>query len=200
MKVYEIGVEGKDILINSYRNKLLLNKSTHIETTITDLLQNQDKNSIKLIYENYGDALLGVIMRIVGEREVAEDIYQDSLIKIWKNGKKYDPRKGRLFTWLLNICRNTAIDYLRSAAFKNKQSIQKEDPLVFKSDVAYDINIESIGINDLVLKLESKYQEVIRVVYLQEYTHQEAAQKLALPLGTLKTRLRTAIKLLKELI
>ncbi len=177
-----------------------MDSPTHIEDTIVSLLHQQDKESIRLIYQHYGSSLLGIIYRIIGDQEIAEDVYQESIIKIWRNGKNYDPEKGRLFTWLLNICRNSAIDYIRSVKFKRKQTIQREEDLVSKKDYFYDINVEIIGLTDLVQKLEPKYQEVINIVYLEEYSHAEAAKKLGLPLGTLKTRIRTAINLLKQYI
>ena len=84
-----------------------------IEHIIIALLRKKDNASIPLIIEHYGDTLYGIACRMMGDAEQAEDVMQDSFIKIWKNATDYDPKKAKLFTWLLAIVRNTAIDKIR---------------------------------------------------------------------------------------
>ena len=96
------------------------------ENEIVQLLQARNQRAIELIYQHYGSNLLAIIVRILGDQKYAEDVLQDAFVKIWINALKYDPKKGRLFTWLLNICRNTAIDKLRSKAFKNELALQEK--------------------------------------------------------------------------
>lgn len=170
------------------------------EAQIVALLIAGDTRAIDQIYHQYGSNLLGIIFRIVGDQEIAEDVLQDAFVKVWKNAASYDTSKGRLFTWLLNICRNTAIDRIRSAEFKFKQKIQNpSNPVSIESEKqTYSFNPDNIGVREWVDKLRPEHAEVIEMVYLTGYTHEEAAEKLGLPLGTLKTRLRSAIKTLRE--
>lgn len=170
------------------------------EDQLISMLVGKDSRAIDHIYRQYGANLLGVIFRIVGDKETAEDVLQDSFVKVWKNAESYDASKGKLFTWLLNICRNTAIDRIRSAEFRFKQKIQNPPDSV--SNVAenqsYSFNPDRIGVTEWVQKLSPEQSEVIEIVYFTGYTHQEAAKRLGLPLGTLKTRLRTALKTLRK--
>ncbi|MDX1908761.1 MAG: sigma-70 family RNA polymerase sigma factor [Bacteroidia bacterium] len=167
------------------------------EQAIIQLLHRQDEQALTLIYRQYGRALLGVIHRIIPDPDLAEDVLQESLVKIWQNAASYDPAKGRLFTWLLNICRNLAIDKTRSRALKNIRntttfvSTEESDPLTV-------FNPDAIGVREWVSELEPKFRDVIDKVYLGEYTHQEAAEALGIPLGTLKTRVRLAIVELRK--
>jgi len=81
-------------------------------------LKNGDQQAMATILNKYGDALYGAIYQIVRSEDIAKDLMQDASIKIWKNIKSYDEQKGRLFTWLLRVCRNTAIDKVRTGKFK----------------------------------------------------------------------------------
>lgn len=172
---------------------------TEQEAKIVELLAQQDSAAIRLIGQYYQAALIGVIVRIVQDPGLAEDVWQEALIKIWKNGQKYDPAKGRLFTWLLNICRRCAIDMTRSKAFKQRSNIQDDAVLVHTTGEATTEmpQVDTIGLQEVINRLEPKYREVIEYVYLQGYTHIEAAEALQVPLGTLKTRVRVAMNQLR---
>lgn len=174
---------------------------SHTDQQILAALQAREATAIKLIYQHYGANLLGIILRIVADKSIAEDVLQESLVKVWKNASSFDQQKGRLFTWLLNICRNTAIDKRRSAAFRKQTAIQGEDNLVGMVDQAggYTFNPDQIGVRDWVARLSPEQVEVIEIVYFSGYSHREAAEKLNLPLGTLKTRLRAALIKLRQL-
>jgi RNA polymerase sigma factor (sigma-70 family) len=89
------------------------------EEELVGALKNQETVAIKALYDMYSGALLGVISRIVLQSEVAEDILQETFVKIWNSSGSYDPSKGRLFTWMMNIAQNLSIDKLRSKDFKN---------------------------------------------------------------------------------
>ncbi|MEM6343988.1 MAG: sigma-70 family RNA polymerase sigma factor [Bacteroidota bacterium] len=172
----------------------------HTEQQIINLLAAKDQEAIKMIYEQYGRTLLGVMMRILGEQSMAEDALQEAFVKVWKYAVRYDRKKGRLFTWLLNICRNTAIDKKRSAGFKMRQAIRSEGSVVNITDSqqTYTFNPDQIGIRDWVKKLNPEHKAAIDIVYFSGYSHREAAEHLGIPLGTLKTRIRTALKQLRQ--
>ena len=171
------------------------------ELAIVRLLKEKDKRAIEMIYEHYAETLYGIIFVIVGIEQDAEDVLQETFVKVWKNGEFYNPEKGRLFTWLVNISRNTAIDKLRSKEFQKQQKIQSDESLVdivsFKS--AIGIEPEQIGLRDILENLAPKYKEIIDLFYFKGYTHQEIADEKGMPLGTVKTRLRTAIKKLRTI-
>ena len=160
------------------------------------LVQAQDKEAISHLYDNYAAALYGVVLRIVHSPDIAEDVMQDSFVKIWKHGASYDASKGRLFTWLLNVARNTAIDATRCADWKKNS---KTDDLSIMVDFGFDTtNPEHLDLQNLLNNLEPKYRTLINLFYFQSYTQQEISEEFNIPLGTVKTRLRTAIIDLKK--
>ncbi len=173
-----------------------------IEDQIVELLSRRDKSAVRLVYDHYGDILFGTILRIVGKEDIAEDVLQEVLVKVWKNSQKYDSKKGRLFTWLINIARNAAIDKTRSSEFKQTVNIRNaENTVSSESETeAYSLEVDTIGLAKWVEQLDIKQKEVIEIIYFKGYSHREAAKVLDIPLGTLKTRVRNAIKELRKIL
>jgi len=147
------------------------------------------------LYEMYSHALLGVIHRIVQIEEISEDVLQETFIKVWKSIQSYDPEKGTLFTWLLNIARNMAIDKVRSKGYRNESKNQDSENLVDILDSVNNVsyNPEVLGLNNLVNTLKPEIKVVVELIYMKGFTHLEASEELGIPLGTVKTRLRNGI-------
>lgn len=159
-------------------------------------LQAQDRAAIGVLYDAYGAALFGVVLRIVQQRELAEQVLQDTFVKAWRNGARYDASKGRLFTWLLNIARNTAIDATRTTHFQKSRKTDSADTLVH-SPGGESIHPDQIGVREVVNRLDEKYRVLIDLIYFKGYTQEEVAEETGIPLGTIKTRLRYAINELR---
>lgn len=167
------------------------------EDKVVEQLKTQQQEAISYLYDRYGDALFGVILQIVRSKELAEQVLQDSFIKVWKNGSSYDRTKGRLFTWLLNIARNTAIDATRTAHFKHYQ--QTEDlTTLYAAPSDTNIHPDQVGLRELVGGMDEKYRLLIELIYFKGYTQQEIQEELGIPLGTIKTRLRYALSELRK--
>lgn len=169
------------------------------EQDLIHRLQNGDSSVIGELYDLYGAALLGVARSIATHEAEAEDVVQEAFINIWKYGKRYNPKKGRLFTWLLNITRNKAIDRFRSK--KQAPPIQSHTDNVgmeMSHPGGIDIKEDAIGLRELVEKLDGAQRELIEMAYFEGYTQQELSDKLKIPLGTVKTRLRSGIKELRK--
>ena len=175
-----------------------MTSSKNLDTNIVALLRQEDKSAISLLYDNYSDSLFGVILRIVQQETLAEEILQDTFLKIWKYRESYDESKGRFFTWMLNIARNTAIDQTRLKSFSQKNQDIDNVVSIIDSREQENFNVDAIGIRELIEKLPEEHRSIINLVYFQGYTHIEAAEALSLPLGTLKTRLRLAIVQLRK--
>lgn len=161
-------------------------------------LQQNDRTVVGELYDSYSGALFGVVLRIVQSRELAEQVLQDTFVKVWRNGASYDASKGRLFTWLVNIARNTAIDATRTAHFQHYRKTESLDNLVHRPG-GDSLNPDLLGIREIVGKLDEKYRTLIELIYFQGYTQEEAAEATGIPLGTIKTRLRYAINDLRKL-
>ncbi|MEY3243403.1 MAG: hypothetical protein RIR11_4842 [Bacteroidota bacterium] len=166
------------------------------EETITQLLHNRQQEVVSYLYDNYGASLFGVALRIVRSRELAEQVLQDTFVKIWKNSANYDQTKGRLFTWMLNITRNTAIDATRTSYY---QFYTRTDDVtaLYASESTDQIHPDHIGVRQMVDKMEEKYRVLIEKIYFEGYTQQEISDELDIPIGTVKTRLRAAIDQLR---
>ena len=170
------------------------------EEELVRKLKAQDTIAIQALYDMYSGALLGVISRIVPQTEVAEDLLQETFIKIWNSAISYDSGKGRLFTWMMNIARNLSIDKLRSKDFRNAGKNQDIENNVDFIDSQKEItfNADLLGLKDMVTALKPEFNSVLNMVYFKGYTHVEAAEELNLPLGTVKTRIRMAIMELRK--
>jgi RNA polymerase sigma-70 factor, ECF subfamily len=159
----------------------------------------EENDAFEELYDKYSSALLSIALKITKNQQLAEDVLQESFIKIWKNIAKFNQSKATLFTWMLNITRNTAIDLIRKRNFT--QNIQLDSSIFpeLEERVNNSLNINTIGLKELIQELRPEHQEVINAVYLSELTHEEASVALDLPLGTLKTRVRKALKELKSI-
>jgi len=171
------------------------NKISLSEEELVSALKRRDTIAVRALYDSYSGALLGVIYRIVQHDEIAEDLLQETFLRIWNSADNYDPAKGRMFTWMMNIARNLAIDKIRSKEFKN--SSKNRD---IENNVAYVethnkvvFNPDTLGIKEMMNELKPEHFEVLNLIYFKGYTHVEAAEELNIPLGTLKTRGRLAI-------
>ncbi|MBC8048438.1 MAG: sigma-70 family RNA polymerase sigma factor [Fimbriimonadaceae bacterium] len=165
-------------------------------------LQQKSAQALNVLYERYSGALYGVICRIVNDDHIAEDILQEAFVKIWNNAESYDKSKGRLFTWMLNICRNASIDKMRSKGYKSKKKTSGEEAIDHQADnnLYNDIRPETIGIKEIVNKLKPEWKVIVDLIYFNGYTHQEVSEELNIPLGTVKTRLRSAILFLRGIV
>lgn len=158
-------------------------------------LGNREKVAIEALYDMYSASLYGVISRIVIDTPTAEDVLQETFVKIWNSFSSYSADKGRLFTWMVNIARNLAIDKIRSKDFKNQaKNHELENNVTFIDEQRNTVyKPELMGIKDLVSTLKPEQKSILELVYFKGYTHVEAAEELGIPLGTIKTRLRMAI-------
>lgn len=165
------------------------------------LLASGSQEGFRILYENYAEALYGIIFRILENKTLTEDVLQDSFVKIWKNFNQYSPEKGKLFTWMLNVCKNQALDTLRSKEirdFKKNQSFELATHENF-SFLNMDF-LDGIGLDKALAQLKPDHLELIHLVYFQGFTQEEISKKTNLPLGTVKTKIRMALKKLRSLI
>lgn len=172
------------------------------EQELVSLLKQQDKAALEYLYDHYSAALHGIILRIVKSEEVSQEVLQDAFIKIWKNIPSYDPTKGRLFTWMLNVSRNLAIDKTRSKEIKRQQKTDRPENFVHQVDERNSTEFapENIGVKELLNNLNSDQRIVVDLLYFQGYTQSEVAREYGIPLGTIKSRLRIAIRELRKIV
>jgi RNA polymerase sigma-70 factor (ECF subfamily) len=184
-------------------NTKFVNPNNDIDSLIK-LVQSKSERGFHTLYDKYCGALYGIIIKLVKRTDVADDLLQDTFVKIWKHIDTFDSSKGTLYTWMLNIARNQALDYLRSSAHK-KQLLQVEiDLFSHCTDNIGNITINACPVEftdfkNKALQLDPKYTEVIDLIYFYGWTQEQTAEILKLPLGTIKTRARKGLSLLKML-
>ena len=171
--------------------------SISLEQHIVQLLEKGDTTAINLLYENYSDSLYGVILKVTNNEELAQDALQETFVKVWKNAKKYDSKKAKLFTWLYRIAKNTAIDKLRSYnnKFEKEVQIDKSNVYILPSS---NLNQDVLDLREHVARLDEKYQIVLKALFFEGMTQQEASEELDIPLGTIKSRLKIGLRELKK--
>lgn len=168
------------------------------EQEIIYLLQKEDKKAISLLYENYADALYGVIKKVISNDDTAQDVLQETFVKVWKNSQSYDVKKAKLFTWLYRIAYNSAIDKVRSESKKIKKEVQIEASNVYKL-TSDGLNQDVMDLKKHLNTIDEKYQVVINALFFEGMTQQEASDELNIPLGTIKSRLKIGLRELKKI-
>lgn len=176
--------------------------TTYSEAHLVSLLKKGEEEAYSYLYDHYSAALFGIILRIIPVQEEAEDILQEVFIKIYHHIDNYDVSKGRLYTWMLHIARNTAIDTLRSKEFQKAKKIHSLDGSVNNeiNDVSSVSNIDHVGLDKVLSTLNEEHQQVINMAYFQGYTQEEISKELGIPLGTVKTRVRNALIQLRKIL
>ncbi|MFN8289204.1 MAG: sigma-70 family RNA polymerase sigma factor [Chitinophagaceae bacterium] len=175
-------------------------KTTYSEQELVALLKERNEQAFGYLYDNYSGALLGIVGAIITDREAANDVLQNVFVNIWRRIDSYDPSKGRLFTWMLNIARNAAIDELRSKGYRDTQ---KNFPITGNEELpgaAAGPAVVDVGLKKVLAMLKEEWRTLIDLSYFQGFTHEEIARMVGLPLGTVKTRIRSALIQLRSLI
>jgi RNA polymerase sigma-70 factor (ECF subfamily) len=170
-----------------------------IETSdLIALLRQKSRQGFGILYDKYASCLFGIICKIVQDSTAAQDILQEVFVKVWKNIEQFDESKGAFYTWLINIARYTAIDYLRSSQRKQRLKNQMVTGNEYIEEKDGHVFAESRGLKAIVAKLEPKYREVIDLLYYYGHTQDEVSKILNLPLGTVKTRARAGLQILRN--
>lgn len=176
------------------------NGITYQESELVTLLKQRQESSFSYLYDHYSASLYSVIIGIVSDREVANDILQEVFIKIWRQIESYDTSKGRLFTWMLNVARNASIDAIRSKGYQQSQQNRELTEKIYDVAGSTQLNTDKIGLRKIVYKLKEDYRVLVELSFFEGYTQDEISKMLKIPLGTVKTRLRTALIQLKQVI
>lgn len=173
------------------------------EDTLISLLQKKDQRAFNYLYDHYAGALYGLVLRIVTLKEYADEVLQNVFIKIWQHIDSFDAARGKLYTWIINIARNAALDYIKSKGVQNEQKNQSLPDIVDakeKHNFSVSTQVDHIGFKNVLNELRAEWKELIEMAYYEGYTQQEIAEKLNIPLGTVKTRTRGALLELKKIL
>jgi len=162
-------------------------------------LKARDRQALEHLYDNYSAALYTVVLRIIKRDDIAEEVLQDVFLKVWDKSDQYDTSKGKLFTWLVNIARNHAIDKMRSKEISKELKTGGIEKLVSRVDSQNQVeqNTEAIGVREVLEKLPEEQRFIMEHLYFKGYSQSELAEEFNIPLGTVKTRTRMALQQLR---
>ena len=166
---------------------------------IIALLRARDEQGLRLLFEHYGGALNGIIERIVGDQRVAEEVLQDTLVRVWTKVEQYDPAQAGFFAWMVGIARHAAFDRVRLRGYREMRKSESFDAPVHDLD-STTTSTAGVDIAALTDGLDPKYVEVLEKLYFEGHSASSAAEALNLPVGTVKTRIRKALQLLRTKI
>lgn len=174
---------------------------TYTEAELVQGLKARDEKVFSYVYDHYSPALYGVALKVLNDETTAVDVLQEIFLKIWRGIERYDAEKGRLFTWMLNIARNTAIDTLRSRSHKLGLKMQEIGNGHHQQEqLTVQQSFDHLGLSKVLDQLNKEQRIIIDLAYYRGCTQEEIAKILDMPLGTVKTRMRNAIIQLRNIL
>jgi RNA polymerase sigma-70 factor (ECF subfamily) len=178
--------------------------TTHPPTAQTDHLliqriQQRDQPALMELYGRYSSLVYGLALRVLQNQGLAEEVTQDVFLKVWQQPERWNPALGQFSSWLLTITRNAAIDRLRKERHTHAHQIEHVERLAEEQPHREGLWYDGQVLAGLLDHLPPEQRQLIELAFFQGYTHSELAERLALPLGTVKTRLRSGLQKLRTL-
>ena len=165
-------------------------------------LQRRDPQALAELYDRHGRTAYSLVLRVVRDKAIAEDLVQETFLRVWNRVHSIDPEKGALGPWLLAIARNRAIDYLRSAAGRERNAVElaeTDHALLYREmEANLLISDQARRVKAALEKLAPNYRTVMELAYFEGLSQSEMSAKMGQPLGTIKTWVRTALKSLRD--
>lgn len=163
----------------------------------------RDEAALAQLYDRYRVILFGLLVRILNSREEAEDVLQETFLQVWRRAADFDETRGRPFTWLVTVARSRGIDRLRTLAARERTAVAAaRDEAEVISDAASDAfrSEQRALITNALDHLPDEQKQTLLLAYFDGLTQSEIAARLNAPLGTVKTRMRTGMMKLRELL
>ena len=163
----------------------------------------RDEQALASLYDRYRLILFGLLIRILNSREEAEDVLQEVFLQVWRRAADFDERRGRAFTWLITLARSRAIDRLRQLGSRERLALSAID---FVDDVASSPVRDALRseqrqiVAGALAELSEEQRRALTLAYFEGLTQTEIAARLSSPLGTVKTRMRSGMIKLRELL
>lgn len=171
----------------------------YTEAQLVSLLQARKQEAFAYLYDHYSGALNAIIYGVVGDATVSEDVLQEVFIRIFRKIELYDNGKSRLYTWMAQIARNAAIDWMRKTG--NQSSVVNQtEPDDVPNQASASINPDTTDIRQWIARLPKPEQQVVILAYLEGHTQEEISQLLQTPLGTIKSRVRSGLVKLRTMM
>ena len=153
--------------------------------------------SVRVLHETYAPALYAFAYRALGDRGAAEEVVQDTLVRAWRNAHRFDPARASLRTWLFAIARNLITDHHRRASARPRATVELDDAAIATVDEDLERVVESWQVSEAMGRLTPAHREVIAETYFRGSSVADAAARLGIPPGTVKSRLYYGLRALR---
>jgi len=177
------------------------------DTVLIQLIAGAHADALKALYDRYNRLVFSVALAILGDRSVAEEATLDVFVHVWRGARTYRPDRAKVSTWLVAITRHHAIDILRWQNSRlDGKSLSLNDMLLSNEsavpapEALVETSLEQARVRDAVAQLPAEQRQVLTLAYFRGYTHQQIAEVLEQPLGTVKTRIRLAMQKLRQML
>lgn len=173
------------------------------DSRIIEQLRRREPEGLAAAYDRYGRATYALFVRITHDQGAAEDLVQELFLRLWNRAREFDVSRGALGVWLLSIARNMAIDYVRSAQTRfagRVRSLEYVEPLCLAHNPSGRGNrIEDIrAVREAFGALSADEKRVMELAYFEGFSQSEIAENIHEPLGTVKSRMRSALSRLRN--
>jgi RNA polymerase sigma-70 factor (ECF subfamily) len=162
-----------------------------------------DERALASLYDHYSPILFGLLLRILKDRPEAEDVLQEVFLQIWQRASNFDAERGRPFTWLVTLARSRAIDRLRSTRSRERAALastaEAPEPVADASDDAVRSE-QGEAVRGALASIPEEQRRALLLAYFEGLSQTEIAARLGQPLGTVKTRMRSGMMKLRELL
>jgi RNA polymerase sigma-70 factor (ECF subfamily) len=170
-------------------------------------IANGQESAVETLYDRYNRLVFSVALAVVGDRAVAEEVTLDVFVHVWRGAKTYDPARAKVSTWLVAIARHHAIDVLRwqnsrvdSKSLLIDDLLLKHDPDLPDPEEQAELSMERKHIRSALSQLPAEQRQALFLSFFKGFSHQQIAELLAQPLGTVKTRIRLAMRKLRQIL
>ena len=164
-------------------------------------VESGDSDALRALYDRYGSIVFGMTFRLLGDRQAAEECTQDVFVSVWRTARSYEPERARVSTWLLAIARNRAIDATRRRAARPvdpHEDVWSVDESPDTADLVSSAD-EASRVAAAMAELPDAQREALSLAYFEGLSHTEIADRLEVPVGTVKGRIRLALDRLRAL-
>jgi RNA polymerase sigma-70 factor (ECF subfamily) len=191
------------MLLNALLLALELSQQGGSDADLANRLKKRDPDAMTVLYDRFGRLAYSVILAIVHDGAVAEDLLQETFLRVWNRVQAFDSERGALGAWLLAVARNRAIDHVRSAGARMSLNCfeleEREHPAMFvdmEKELVSEDNARRV--RRALSRLNANQKKVIELAYYEGLSQSEMAERMGEPLGTVKTWARMALKVLRE--
>jgi RNA polymerase sigma-70 factor, ECF subfamily len=173
------------------------------DDALIERLKRRDPQALAELYDRYGRAVYSLVLRVVRDEAIAEDVVQETFLRVWNRVHSIDSERGAIGPWLLAVARNRAIDYLRSSAGRDRNAAVELDetdhaPLYREMEAGLLVSDQVRRVKAAMEKLSPNHRTVVELAYFEGLSQPEMSAKMGQPLGTIKTWVRTALQSLRD--